>query len=227
MVLKIYGNLLSQPARAVVIFARAANIEHEFVNLDMMKGEHKKPEYLAVNPSGQVPAISDGDFNLAESHAIMTYLHATRHAEDHWYPADPQKRAIVDRYLHWHHGNLRRAAYVVFAAVYAPLIGRPVIDALLTEATETRGKAFAQLEAWLTASPFLAGAEVSLADISAICEVTGHQFMEFDLTPYPHVQAWAARVLEIPAVAEGHQPLNGFKAMLAAKKQEAAEKAAA
>ena len=227
MVLKIYGHPVSQPARAVQIFARAANIEHEFVVLDMMKGEHKKPEYLLVNPSGQVPAIADGDFNLAESHAIMTYLHATRHAEDHWYPADPQKRALVDRYLHWHHGNLRRGAYVVYATVFAPMMNRPVAEVTLADAVEIRAKSFTQLETWLTATPYLAGSEVSIADISAVCEVTGQELTHFDLTPYPHVQAWVARLFEIPAVVEGHQGLNAFKAMLAAKQAEAAQKAAA
>ena len=225
MVLTVYSHPISQPGRAINIFVQATNIEHEFVLVDLMKGEQKKPEYLAKFPQGQVPAISDGDFNLSESHAILTYLATTRHVADHWYPADPQRRALVDRYLHWHHGGLRRGAMVVFATVFAPMMGKTIPEALVAEAAEIRAKGFSQLEAWLTATPYLAGSEVSIADISALCEVTGHRLVDFDLTPYPHVQAWVTRMFEIPAVAEGHQALTGLKAQIDAKRQEAAKEA--
>ena len=52
----------------------------------------------------------EGDFVLYESHAIMKYLCSTRKVDDHWYPKDLKKRAIVDRYLDWHHSNLRQGA---------------------------------------------------------------------------------------------------------------------
>ena len=73
-----------------------------------MKQEHKTPEYLKLNPNGLVPTMVDGEFVLYESHAIMRYLSMTRKVEDHWYPSEPKARAEVDRYLDWHHGNLRQ-----------------------------------------------------------------------------------------------------------------------
>ena len=60
------------------------------------KMEHKSEEYLKINPSGQVPAIKDGDFCLSESHSILRYLAESRGCPDNWYPKDLKKRAIVD-----------------------------------------------------------------------------------------------------------------------------------
>ena len=65
--------------------------------VDIAKGEHKTPEYLAKNPNGEVPAIKDGDFLLGESHAILRYLATSRDVADHWYPTDPKKRARPGR----------------------------------------------------------------------------------------------------------------------------------
>ena len=97
-------------------------------------------------------------------------------------------------------------------------------QAIVSDGVEVRNKAFAQLEAWLSGSPFLAGNEVSIADLAAVCEVTMHSLVAFDLSPYPQVQAWVARLFEIPAVTEGHQGLEAFKTMLAAKQRETQEK---
>lgn len=227
MVLKLYGTPLSQPSRAVLLFAKLTGIEHEYVPVDMSKLMHKQPWYLAINPMGQVPAMSDGDFNLSESHAIMTYLATTRHTPDHWYPADPQKRALVDRYLHWHHSNLRRAAIPVYAQTIDPLLGRTKPEAIIADGIEARTRSFVQLEDWLSQSPYIAGTEMTIADLAAVCEVAMQSLVDFDLTPYPHVQAWASRIFQIPEVVEVHQGMEGFKAMLNAKKREQAEKARA
>ena len=225
MVLTVYSQDISQPGRAVLIFVRLANIEHELVVVDLMTGEQRKPEFLAKFPQGKIPAISDGDFNLTESHAIMTYLATTRQVADHWYPADPQKRALVDRYLHWHHGNLRKAGTVIYGTLIVPMFGSTMPEAIIADAIDVRAKSFAQLEAWLTASPYLTGDEMSIADLSALCEVTQHRLVEFDMSPYPHVQAWVNRLMENPVIAELHQVLNGLRAVIDARTQERAKQA--
>ena len=72
-----------------------------------------------------MPAIVDGDFNLSESHAIMRYLATSRKCDDHWYPADPRKRARIDEYLNWHHLNIRMGCGVLFFRKYVmPVIHR-------------------------------------------------------------------------------------------------------
>ena len=74
--------------------------------MDLMKEEHKSPEYLKLNPNGLIPTMVEGDFILYESHAILRYLADSWKVEDHWYPKDLWKWALVNRYLDWHHSNL-------------------------------------------------------------------------------------------------------------------------
>ena len=81
-------------------------------------GEHLQNEDFAkVSPSKTVPAIDDNGFALSESAAIMTYLVDKYSLPDHWYPRDPKRRARVDEYMHWHHGNLRYVARLFFPKV--------------------------------------------------------------------------------------------------------------
>ncbi|XP_064889807.1 glutathione S-transferase theta-1 isoform X2 [Columba livia] len=67
MGLELYLDLLSQPCRALYIFARSNNIPFEFKRVDLMKGQHRLEEFRKVNLLMQVPALKDGSFTLAES----------------------------------------------------------------------------------------------------------------------------------------------------------------
>ena len=71
MSLKIFGDLMSQPARAVAIFCRAAEIPHQLVKVRITAGETKTPDYTKMNPFQKVPVLLDGDFALTESVAMM------------------------------------------------------------------------------------------------------------------------------------------------------------
>ncbi len=66
----------------------------ELVKLNAMTGETRTPEYLQINPCGGVPALEDGNFVLAESHAIMSYL-ARKYEWIDLYPKGLQERAKV------------------------------------------------------------------------------------------------------------------------------------
>ncbi|KAF9623919.1 hypothetical protein IFM89_006646 [Coptis chinensis] len=111
MTLNIYADRMSQPSRAIIIFCKANGIEFEENKVEIFKREHKKPEYLEINPMGQVPSIAHGEFKLFESHAILSYLAcAFPGVADNWYPADLRKRAKINSVLDWHHSNLRRGA---------------------------------------------------------------------------------------------------------------------
>ena len=74
-----------------------AKVTHEFVSLDLGGINHngaKSPEYLKLNPQGKVPALTDGDFVLTESAAILNYVDTV--SEKPFIPTDPQSRAKYD-----------------------------------------------------------------------------------------------------------------------------------
>jgi glutathione S-transferase len=95
--MKLYG---FPPTRSIRAFwtLRELDVEFEFVNIDLTKGEHRRPEFLAVNPAGKLPVLVDGDFILTESVAIVLYL-AEKYAEKGFFPGGLRARAEVNRWL--------------------------------------------------------------------------------------------------------------------------------
>ena len=93
----LYIDWASQPSRAVVSLCEVNKIPFEIKEVRIFKGENKSPEYLLINPNGQVPAMTQGDFKLFESHAILRYLcESNSSIPEHWYPKDLKRRAIVN-----------------------------------------------------------------------------------------------------------------------------------
>ncbi|KRW99271.1 Thioredoxin-like fold [Pseudocohnilembus persalinus] len=104
----IYNHWISQPSRAVVTLCNIGKIPFQAQNIDILKGEQFKSKFSKLNPDKKVPAMSEGDFILFESHAIMKYLCDSRNLPQHLYPRNnPQQRAKIDQYLDWHHLNTR------------------------------------------------------------------------------------------------------------------------
>jgi glutathione S-transferase len=73
-------------------------VEFEFIPVNLQAGEHKRPEFLAINPAGKVPVLIDGDLVLTESAAIVLYL-AEKYPEKGLMPASLEQRAQVYRWI--------------------------------------------------------------------------------------------------------------------------------
>ena len=94
----LYGHPLSPFVRMVHAVAEIVKSDYEFKVLDIENKEHKQEWYLKINPQGKIPAITDGDFKLTESHAIMKYL-CYKQGETSLYPSDAITRAKIDEAL--------------------------------------------------------------------------------------------------------------------------------
>ena len=107
--IKLYGFPMSQPVRSVLLLCNSADIKYDFVLINALKGDHLKPDFRKIHPAGLLPAIEeDGLGVLGECSAILIYLAETRKLEQ-WYPSDPIRRAHINFFLSWHHGNTRLA----------------------------------------------------------------------------------------------------------------------
>ncbi|XP_010215724.1 PREDICTED: glutathione S-transferase theta-1-like [Tinamus guttatus] len=190
--------LSSQPCRALYLFAKSNNIPFEFKRVELMKGQHKSKEFRKVNPMMKVPALEDGSFLLSESIAILLYLARKFKTPDHWYPSDLQKRARVDEYLSWQHANIRAKSSDVFVSKFMlpVLVGQPLPPKKLEEIVEELNTVLKQFEVqFLQDKPFIAGSEVSLADLVALVELmqpvgAGHNLFE----EKPKLAEWRSRV---------------------------------
>lgn len=89
----------AQAPRRVLALVKHLGIEAEFIEMDLMAGALRRPEYAAINPNMKVPTLVDGDYHLWESSAIMAYL-CVKAGSDMW-PADTREQIEVLRWLSW------------------------------------------------------------------------------------------------------------------------------
>ncbi|KAM7276636.1 hypothetical protein ACFE04_018502 [Oxalis oulophora] len=225
-VVKLYVDRISQPSRAIVIFCKINDIEFEEIRINLLERQHHSPEYLQVNPMGQVPAIVHAHFQLFESHAILIYLaSAYPRVAHHWYPADLFKRAQIHSVLDWHHSNLRRgAAGYVRSSTLGPALGLTLNQNAADEAEQVLASSLSKIESfWLKETGcFLFGAnQPSIADLSMVCEIMQFELLdEKDRTrilgPHKKVQKWIENTRDAtkPHFDEVNEILPKVKAIL-------------
>ena len=193
--LTLYFHPRSSYSRRVRIALIEKKIAYEEAVLEMAKGEHKAPEYLALNPYGRVPTITEDGLVLYESTAILNYLEATRPTPP-LVPADPKGRALVDMHMKLCDIQLGRwTSVVVFPRRFVPKEkwDVPAMDAAMVEIN----KHIAALETQLTGKQYLVGEQFTLADI---CYLTLLYFLPvMEITPPPAVAAWLDRLLTRPS----------------------------
>ncbi|XP_077894999.1 glutathione S-transferase theta-2B isoform X1 [Ictidomys tridecemlineatus] len=173
MGLELYLDLLSQPCRAVFIFAKKNGIPFQLRTVHILKGQNCSKEFLQINSLQKVPVLKDGDFILTESSAILIYLSCKYQVADHWYPSDLQTRSQIQEYLGWHAYNIRSIFGVtLWSRVLAPLIGIQVPEEKVKRNRTYMDHALQQLESkFLGDKPFLVGQQVSLADLMLLEEL--------------------------------------------------------
>ncbi|XP_077996084.1 glutathione S-transferase theta-1-like [Glandiceps talaboti] len=217
MGLEVYFTILSQPSRAVLMFLESNGIPYTRKTLDLGKGEHRTEEFSKINPMMKVPAISDGDFNLTESVAILKYLANKYNVADHWYPKDIKKRAKVDEYLAWHHTNTRPpCGLLFFTEIMMPAMTKQPVDTQAAENALTQlNDALDKLESmFLKDSRFLCGDEISIADLLGVCELMQALGTGRDVTDnHSKVKSWMERVRNRmnPYFDEVHIPINKIR----------------
>jgi glutathione S-transferase len=97
----LYFAAASPPARACLLLARYLDLDVEVIDVNLIAGDQRKPEFLKLNPRNKVPVLVDGDFVLSESRAILAYLVNSRKPGSSLYPVDPKQRAAIDQFLHY------------------------------------------------------------------------------------------------------------------------------
>jgi glutathione S-transferase len=164
-------------------------------------GKTDTPEYRAMNPTGLVPTLQEGNFTLWESNAILRYLGQVAASGANLWPADPHARATIDHWMDAQQTILNRPMSAVFwGLVRTPANKRDLmaVEAAIAETT----KAWRMIEAGLTRHDFIAGAGFTLCDIP--WGVHAHRWFGMDyqgLTrpEMPALRAWYDRLCQRPA----------------------------
>ena len=191
--IKLYRALISGHAHRVELFLSLLGLPFERVEVDLAAGDHKQPEFLAMNAFGQVPVIQDGDVTLADSNAILVYL-TQRYAADaaQWLPADPLGAAQVQRWLSVAAGQL------AFGPCAARVIQLFKLAVDPKDAIARSHALFKVMEQQLGQSAFLTGSTPTLADVANYSYVARAPEGHVSLEDYPHLRAWLARVEALP-----------------------------
>ncbi|MFJ4249551.1 glutathione S-transferase [Pseudomonas helmanticensis] len=189
--IKLYNFPRSGHAHRVELMLSLLQLPTELIFVDLAKGEHKQPAYLAINSFGQVPAIDDGGVVLADSNAILVYL-AQKYGNGRWLPADPVGAAHVQRWLS------AAAGPIAFGPAAARLV--TVFGAQLNadEAITRAHNLLKVMDVELGKTPYLAGEEPTIADVSAYSYIAHAPEGNVSLEEYGNVRAWLARVEALP-----------------------------
>ncbi len=193
--MKLYHNPLSPNVRRVRLTAAVLGIELEETQLDFAKGEHKSPEFLAINPNGAVPALVDGDFVLTESRAIMQYL-ASKKPEAGLLPKDEQQRADVTRWQFWDAAHFSPAlAGIAFEKLLKGMLGMGAPDAAkIADGLASFRRFAAVLDKRLAGKPFVVGNALTVADLTLASSLMYAAQAEIPVSEFPNVEAWFARI---------------------------------
>ena len=184
---------------AVISHLDIDDIERKIVNL--AKGEHRQPAFLAVNPMGRLPALADDKgFVLWESNAICQFL-CEREGDTPLYPRDARVRADIARWLFWEASTLSPVAEILtHENVRKPMLGIGEPDAARVKQAEEKFRPLAGLlNDELAKHAYLVGNSVTLADFVVGGAVTYLERGRFPTAEFPHLRAWWARLNEIPA----------------------------
>jgi glutathione S-transferase len=227
----LYSSPLAPNPRRVRLFLAELGWEGKLsvVDVDMQKGEHKSAAFLAINPNGEIPVLrlEDG-LCISESMAICRFLEERelqamapeqRAKFRSLFGADPRSRALVEMW--------NRRVDISFSkwGVERIWVHNPLLSSLSKREGPKQSleeRAFGQkvceqqlaiYDKQLAATgAFLAGADLSVADITLLCALDFAQYLgglAFSDKQFPHVAQWRARVNERPSVKSVPNPYQG------------------
>jgi glutathione S-transferase len=198
--MKLYFSETINPRKACAV-ARYLASPVEFVRVDLRRGEHRTPQFLAMNPNGKVPVLQEGDSILWEANAIMCRLSDLSKA-DLW-PHD-ERQIEVMRWLSWDaHHFTRHAGTLYFEHIIRPALGMGSPDPVAVEEAKGHFRRFAQvLDKHLGGRDFVVGHALTVADFALGVTLPYAGAANIPVDEFPDLQRWYARLDDLPAWRE-------------------------
>ncbi|MGL6538049.1 glutathione S-transferase family protein [Aeromonas hydrophila] len=202
--MRLYGDLKSGNCYKAWLLARWLELPLDWVPVDVLAGETRTPDFLAINPNGKIPVLelAHGD-TLAESNAILFYL---AQGSPLW-PTEPRQQAEVLKWLFFE--QYSHEPYIAVARFIVHYLGRPESQEARLDGLKAGGeKALAVLEQQLKLSPYLCGDSPTIADIALYAYTHVAEEGIFSLQGWPAIRDWIARLeahprhLSLPAACQ-------------------------
>jgi glutathione S-transferase len=185
--IKIYGSDLSSPANKVRYIANYLNLKYEYIHIKLREGEHRKKEFLQLNPSGKIPIINDDGFIVVESNAICKYL--CNKEKSPLYPHDYKKQALVDQWVDFitlHVGSAMNR--IAFNKIFVSLLKTSVDEQSLADGLKFFARFMPIVDNKLKKHEYVCGDDITLADFVLLATLDAGEMSGLDMGQYSNVE---------------------------------------
>ena len=212
--MKLHCTKLSTTSRPIMMFCKDEGIDLEWVDVDIMQGEHHQEPFISLNPNRQVPVLEDGDFKLTESSAILKYI-ADKH-NSAAYPKELKERARVNEMMDWFNTGLYRefAYHLTYSQVFDHHKRQP------EEANKVTAEWGRDQSAhWLGVldknflgggNPYLCGSQKTIADYMGAAYIAVGDLVHNDLSAYANIGKWMTTMRGAASWGEINDQIDGF-----------------
>ena len=189
--MKLYDIDISGNCYRVRLLLALMRLQYELVPVNLMKGEHREPWFLQLNPRGQVPVLDDDGRIIWDSMAILVYL-ARKGGNESWLPIDAGSMAEVMQWL----GVMENET--LYGLAKARLICKLKLPGSLQEAQTLGRRGLDVMEQCLAKHDWLALDHPTIADIGCFPYVALAPEGEIPLDAYPAARQWIERIKALP-----------------------------
>lgn len=195
--MRLYWSDVLSPRKACAV-AKYLQSPVEYAYLDLARGEHKTPGYLALNPNGKVPTLVDGTRTLWEADAIMCHLAAR--ADSGLWPQDDRQIEVI-RWLSWDLAHFYRSGGTLyFEYIIKQRFGLGSADPVeVKQATDEWRRLASVLDGHLRDRHWLVGGGITIADFAVAATLPYAQRAHIPLDEFPNVRRWHDRLNELDA----------------------------
>jgi glutathione S-transferase len=193
-VIRLHATLQSINGYKVRLMLSMLDLPFELVELDMYGGEHKREPFLSLNPFGQMPALEDGEFSIADSHACLVYLARKYDSSNRWLPVDAEGEAKVAEWLSKSANEVHQGPWMKRAKIRRPdaiKLSDEEIDARCDHILGIMDRLLARRE-WLALD------HATIADISCYGPISLLDVSGYDTSRWTAVRGWMARIAALP-----------------------------
>jgi len=193
--MKLYFHPVSGHSHRARLFLSLIGVKHELINVDLMAGAQKQPDFLKLNSFGQVPVLDDDGIVVPDSNAILFYL-AKKFGKSDWLPEEPKGAAAVQRWLSVAAGEISRGPAAARLQVLFKLQG----DA--AEIIRNAHHVLKLVDTALNGREWLAGSRATIADVALYSYIVSAPEGNVDLSAYGNINAWLRRIEALPGFVQ-------------------------
>lgn len=196
--LTVYGRANSMNVQKVMWLAAELDLAVRRVDIGGAFGGNDQPEYLAMNPNGLIPTLTDDDFTLWESQAILRYLGSCYDADHDWWPADLKRQALANQWLDWYLTSIHAPATVIFIGLIRQ---RPEQrdNEKISRAIRTVTDRWILFDQYLANTLYVAGDHPTLGDMPLAISAYRWYSMGIERPELLHLADWYTRLSARPA----------------------------